>query len=78
MTALDGKPLGTVTNLISQNADGELLLTFTFAFGPRDGVLDEGPEAEATEAKQVASAKEAVSHTIQVIRTLVESGEIKA
>ena len=67
-----------VSNIISDGSgESDLYLTFTFAFSFPD-VQDGSPEA-AERAKTVSeTAKKAVSMSINEIRELVESGEIKA
>ncbi|KAH9840565.1 uncharacterized protein C8Q71DRAFT_740049 [Rhodofomes roseus] len=70
-----GEQLAHITNLISTLPDGELLLTFAFAWGP-NGPLDEGAEAEKEEKEREKLGFETIEHTLVVIRDLVKSKDI--
>ncbi|KAH9940625.1 DUF1857-domain-containing protein [Amylocystis lapponica] len=76
MFSLDGAPQGRVTNLISVAPDGALLLTYTFALGRNDGTLDVGVEADKKEGDMESLAGATIQHTLDVVREMVQGGEI--
>ncbi|CAE6365231.1 unnamed protein product [Rhizoctonia solani] len=64
-----------ITNLISENAEGERFLTFTFLF-PLPGV-ELGSEAEATRKKEMKEAsKGTVAQTLKVTLEMFEEGKL--
>ncbi|KAF8756423.1 CMGC MAPK ERK protein kinase [Rhizoctonia solani] len=64
-----------VTNLISENAEGERFLTFTFLM-PLPGV-EPGSEAEATRKKEMKEAsKGAVAQSLKVTLEMFEEGKL--
>ncbi|KAI0837164.1 DUF1857-domain-containing protein [Hypoxylon sp. FL0890] len=66
----------TIANIVSQNADGELEMTYAFEWKYPD--VEEGSEeAKALEEKSWKTARIAVHGTIDTIRRLVKDGEIK-
>ncbi|KZT03088.1 DUF1857-domain-containing protein [Laetiporus sulphureus 93-53] len=67
-----GELLASITNVISSTPDGELWLTFTFAWGP-NGPLDVSEEAVAQEKEREEMGRDAVAHTIKAIRELVKA-----
>lgn len=71
-----GEQLAHITNVISTTPDGELLLTFTFAFGP-NGPLDVGEVAEAEERGREKLAKDTIARTLTVIRELAATNQSK-
>ncbi|CEL52603.1 hypothetical protein RSOLAG1IB_05808 [Rhizoctonia solani AG-1 IB] len=65
-----------VTNLISENAEGERFLTFTFSM-PLPGV-EPGSEAEATRKKEMVEAsKGAVTQSLKVTLEMFEQGKLE-
>lgn len=71
-----GEQLAHITNVISTTPDGELLVTFTFAFGP-NGPLDVGEAAEAEERGREKLAKDTIARTLTVIRELAATNQSK-
>ncbi|KZT66462.1 hypothetical protein DAEQUDRAFT_730308 [Daedalea quercina L-15889] len=67
--------LAHISNIISTLPDGELLLTYGFAWGP-NGPLDVGPEAEKEEKEREKLGLDTIEHTLEVIRDLVKSKQI--
>lgn len=66
----------TIANIVSQNPDGELEMTYAFEW--RYPAVKEGSdEAKALEEKSWKTARIAVHGTIDTIRRLVKDGEIK-
>ncbi|CAE6475733.1 unnamed protein product [Rhizoctonia solani] len=64
-----------VTNLISENAEGERFLTFTF-FMPLQGI-EAGSEAEATKRKEMEEiCKGAVAQSLKVTLEMFEEGKL--
>ncbi|CAE6418148.1 hypothetical protein ACGC1H_005110 [Rhizoctonia solani] len=64
-----------VTNLISENAEGERFLTFTFSM-PLPGV-EAGSEAEATKKKEMEGAcRGAVAQSLNVTLEMFEEGKL--
>ncbi|KDN47909.1 hypothetical protein RSAG8_03329, partial [Rhizoctonia solani AG-8 WAC10335] len=64
-----------VTNLISENAEGERFLTFTF-FMPLQGI-EAGSEAEATKRKEMEEVcKGAVAQSLKVTLEMFEEGKL--
>ncbi|KAG8742317.1 hypothetical protein FRC10_001676 [Ceratobasidium sp. 414] len=65
-----------VTNLISENAEGNLLLTFTFSF-PVPGHLKAGSEGETVWKKGVFEmAKGAVGNSLKTTLEMFEAGKL--
>ncbi|EUC62372.1 kinase domain protein [Rhizoctonia solani AG-3 Rhs1AP] len=64
-----------VTNLISENAEGERFLTFTFSM-PLQGV-EVGSEAEVAKGKEMQEAcKGAVAQSLKVTLEMFEQGKL--
>ncbi|CAE6412377.1 unnamed protein product [Rhizoctonia solani] len=64
-----------ITNLISENAEGERFLTFTF-FVPLPGI-EAGSEAEEVRRKEMAEAsKGAVAQSLKVTLEMFEEGKL--
>ncbi|KZT66304.1 hypothetical protein DAEQUDRAFT_472698 [Daedalea quercina L-15889] len=72
---LTGERLGQITNVISVTPSGELLLTFTFAWG-ENGDLDVGNDAELMEQQWQGRGFESVRGTLRAIRRLVAAGDL--
>ncbi|KAI1413229.1 DUF1857-domain-containing protein, partial [Hypoxylon sp. FL1857] len=65
----------TIANIVSQDADGELEMTYAFEWR-YPGVKEGSDEAKALEEKSWKMAKIAVHGTIDTIRRFVKDGEI--
>lgn len=64
-----------ISNIVSKNAAGELLMTYSFAW-VHDGVAEGSAEARELEEKHWNTAKMAVEGSIDTIRRLVKEGQL--
>ena len=70
-----GNKLAVITNTITETPEGELMMTFTFTVGP-NGPFETNEDAEQQEKTRTKIARDAMQHTLQVTRQLVQDKKI--